>query len=95
MKRSVWLVLVLAFALIVAACGGDDEADTEHDAADHGRERHDEREGQGDPARLAQGLPQGAGGDLGADRCQQGVPYRRRSGSSREFPIQRGRASSH
>jgi simple sugar transport system substrate-binding protein len=28
MKRSVWLVLVLAFALIVGACGGDDDSTT-------------------------------------------------------------------
>ena len=28
MRRSVWLVLVLAFALVVAACGGDDDAAT-------------------------------------------------------------------
>jgi simple sugar transport system substrate-binding protein len=28
MRRSVWLVLVLAFALVVAACGGDDDATT-------------------------------------------------------------------
>lgn len=38
MKRSVWLVLLLAFALIVGACGGDDDSTTTAGGSDDATE---------------------------------------------------------
>ncbi|MDX2342813.1 MAG: sugar ABC transporter substrate-binding protein [Acidimicrobiia bacterium] len=38
MRRSVWLVLVLAFALIAGACGGDDDATTTAGGSDDATE---------------------------------------------------------
>ncbi len=55
MKRSVWLVLLLAFALIVGACGGDDDADTATTAG-------------GDTATTAADSGDGDGGDAVTQR---------------------------